>query len=58
MANTLTTASAQPHVESQSPEVAPWPGSHDMPRWNLGPLVDAPTFTWRNWVAMLGPGPA
>lgn len=56
MANTLTTAGAQPHVESQSPELAPWPGSHDMPRWDLGPLVDAPHFTWRNWAAMLGPG--
>ena len=49
MSETLTTpVAAQPQ--------APWPGSHEMPRWNLGPLVDAPHFTWRNWFAMLGPG--
>ena len=39
------------------PFAAPWPGSHEMPRWNAGALVDAPTFTWKNWFAMLGPGP-
>ncbi len=36
--------------------VAPWPGSHEMPRWDVGALVDAPRFTWQNWFAMLGPG--
>ena len=35
---------------------APWPGSHQMPQWNTGTLVDAPRFTWRNWFALLGPG--
>jgi Mn2+/Fe2+ NRAMP family transporter len=55
MADTLTTPAAQP-VHAQHAEQAPWPGSHDMPRWNVGPLVDAPHFTWRNWFAMLGPG--
>jgi hypothetical protein len=35
---------------------APHPGSHSMPRWSAGELVDAPTFTLRNWFAMLGPG--
>ena len=52
MAETLTTPETLPDPAPQ----APWPGSHDMPRWNLGPLVDAPRFTWRNWFAMLGPG--
>ncbi|HEX3726432.1 MAG TPA: Nramp family divalent metal transporter [Pirellulales bacterium] len=42
--------------EHSAPFVAPWPGSHGMPRWNAGNLVDAPTFTWKNWFAMLGPG--
>jgi len=37
-------------------ELAPWPGSHQMPRWDVGPLVDAPYFTWKNWFALLGPG--
>ncbi len=37
-------------------EAAPWPGSHEMPRWNVGELDDAPRFAWRNWAAMLGPG--
>ncbi|MBI2824742.1 MAG: Nramp family divalent metal transporter [Planctomycetia bacterium] len=27
-----------------------------MPRWDKGPLIDAPRLTWRNWFAMLGPG--
>jgi len=36
--------------------VPPHPGSKKMPRWDSGPLLDAPRFTWRNWVAMLGPG--
>jgi hypothetical protein len=35
---------------------APYPGSRQMPRWNIGQLVDAPVFTGRNWLAMLGPG--
>ena len=32
------------------------PGSPQMPRWNVAELADAPTFTWRNWTAMIGPG--
>ncbi|MCA9040978.1 MAG: Nramp family divalent metal transporter [Planctomycetaceae bacterium] len=35
---------------------APWPGSHQMPRWNLNELPAAPRFTWKNWAMMLGPG--
>jgi len=35
---------------------APHPGSKAMPRWNTGPLIDAPKFTWKKWVKMLGPG--
>ena len=27
-----------------------------MPRWNLGQLPEPPRFTWKNWLAMLGPG--
>ncbi len=27
-----------------------------MPRWNVGELVDAPIFTWKNWALLLGPG--
>ena len=43
-------------VEREAEPAAPWPGSHEMPRWDVGPLVDAPRFTWQNWFAMLGPG--
>ncbi len=35
---------------------APHPGSKAMPRWNSGPLIDAPKFTWKKWARMLGPG--
>lgn len=27
-----------------------------MPRWEVGPLVPPPSFTWRRWTQMLGPG--
>ena len=27
-----------------------------MPRWRVGSLADPPTFTMRNWFALLGPG--
>ena len=35
---------------------APHPGSKAMPQWNSGELIDAPTFRWKNWFALLGPG--
>lgn len=35
---------------------APYPGSHDMPRWNVDELIDAPTFRLKNWAALIGPG--
>ncbi|MBM4005632.1 MAG: hypothetical protein FJ295_20475 [Planctomycetes bacterium] len=35
---------------------APYPGSKQMPRWTTGELINAPLFTWRNWLAMIGPG--
>ncbi len=34
---------------------APHPGSKQMPRWDLGELVDAPIFGLSNWIAMMGP---
>ena len=35
---------------------APHPGSQSMPRWETGELVSPPTFTWKTWFALLGPG--
>lgn len=35
---------------------APHPGSPAMPHWTTGELVQAPFFTWRNWIGMIGPG--
>ncbi len=52
----MADVSIAPALPETTPFVAPWPGSHEMPRWNAGDLVDAPTFTWKNWFAMLGPG--
>lgn len=37
-------------------DLAPWPGSHEMPRWSVDELADAPIFRWKNILAMLGPG--
>src|SRR5688500_1341170 len=28
----------------------------EMPKWNVAELPDAPRFTWRNWIGLLGPG--
>lgn len=41
---------------SSAPAEAPYPGSKEMPRWNVGELVDAPKFKLKNWAMMLGPG--
>jgi hypothetical protein len=35
---------------------APHPGTPEMPRWDTGELIDAPVFTWKNLLAMIGPG--
>lgn len=32
------------------------PGSPLMPRWSQGELPEPPSFTWRNWLALIGPG--
>ncbi len=46
-----------PQSSSKKPAAAaPWPGSHEMPQWNVDELADAPIFRWRNILAMLGPG--
>jgi hypothetical protein len=52
----MAAGSIAPAEQQPVPALAPWPGSHEMPRWNTGALVDAPKFTWKNWFAMLGPG--
>jgi hypothetical protein len=36
--------------------VAPHPGTKAMPQWDTGELIDAPRFTWKNILAMIGPG--
>jgi hypothetical protein len=48
--------SSNPAAEKTSAELAPWPGSHAMPRWSVDELPDAPVFRWKNILAMLGPG--
>jgi len=42
-------------IDSSKFEV-PHLGSKKMPKWSSGELVKAPTFTWRHWFALLGPG--
>jgi hypothetical protein len=34
----------------------PYPGSHEMPRWNAGELPEAPRLTLRSWAMLIGPG--
>src|SRR4051812_37142895 len=47
---------AQATASTAGSALAPYPGSKEMPRWTVNRLIDAPTFTWRNWASMLGPG--
>ena len=42
--------------DTGSQSEAPYPGSKQMPQWNVGELIDAPKFKMSNWFAMLGPG--
>ncbi|MBP88728.1 MAG: hypothetical protein CMJ64_18780 [Planctomycetaceae bacterium] len=35
---------------------APHPGAQSMPQWETNELVHPPTFTWKNWFLLLGPG--
>ena len=44
------------HGATTAAQLAPWPGSHEMPRWNVDELSEAPVFQWRNILGMLGPG--
>lgn len=50
--SSMTKASASTKTSFE----APYPGVKTMPRWDTGDLVDAPVFTWRNLLAMVGPG--
>ena len=50
----VTPAQTKPPTKDKF--VAPHPGSQAMPRWDTGELIDAPRFTWRNLLAMIGPG--
>ncbi len=49
------TATASAASKPQTFE-APHPGTKFMPRWDTGELIDAPVFTWKNILAMIGPG--
>ncbi|GAB4149981.1 MAG: hypothetical protein Tsb009_24570 [Planctomycetaceae bacterium] len=52
----MTTENKPPADSETSKTEAPYPGSKEMPQWNVGELIDAPKFTWKNWAMMLGPG--
>ena len=54
MATSDTSASVSVHPTAAP--LAPYPGSNQMPRWDVGELPEAPRFTWRNWALLLGPG--
>jgi len=44
------------HPTAATESKAPWPGSHEMPRWSLGELGEAPRFEWGKLWQYLGPG--
>ena len=43
-------------MKTAEKSTAPYPGSHAMPQWTTGELPEAPVFTWKNWIGMIGPG--
>ena len=43
-------------ITHETQELAPYPGSREIPRWNLGELPEPPAFAWRNILLLLGPG--
>jgi hypothetical protein len=49
-------APSDPTAAPPDADLAPYPGTRWMPRWDLGELIDAPRFNWRNLLAMIGPG--
>src|SRR5262245_24401869 len=49
----MTTTAAPPAAQTFE---APYPGSKAMPRWDTRQLIDAPKFTWKNALAIIGPG--
>ena len=52
----MTATAPVPAAPSAKKFEAPHPGSKAMPRWDTGELIDAPVFTWKNILAMIGPG--
>jgi hypothetical protein len=50
------TALSPSNTEDPAEFVAPHPGSHHMPRWDTGELIEAPVFKWRNILGLIGPG--
>jgi hypothetical protein len=50
--NTLDYKSTTP----KAIHTGPYPGSHEMPQWDVGELPSAPKFTARNWAMLIGPG--
>src|SRR5436190_19769859 len=45
-----------PPEDEPSKSTAPHPGCQQMPQWDTGELIDAPTFKWRNVLVLIGPG--
>lgn len=44
------------HADGPGDSQAPYPGSHQMPRWEVGELPEAPRFSWKNLPQFIGPG--
>lgn len=46
------------NTPTDSADSAPHPGAQDMPRWDVGPLAEAPKFqwTWKQIAQFIGPG--
>jgi hypothetical protein len=56
MSDAATSKAGSPTSAPPGPELAPYPGSRQMPRWDLGELPPAPVFEWQRLGLMIGPG--
>ncbi len=57
MADDIANQEVDTELTDNGPDFqAPYPGDKSMPQWDTAGLIDAPKFTFKKWIGMLGPG--
>lgn len=55
MSQALETSPTSSPLPAPGTPLAPYPGSHNMPRWNVAELIEAPQWQWKKIFTLLGP---